>query len=532
MEVYRAFTQADLVQPYLEKIENIRHLRPKYSLLEKIIRFLGKLGVQEMMEPLGQLVFVDNEGIRLAVIDAFEFLDNRACLNYLLTAAKLFKGYVAERALNLINKFKDTNAILPLLYMLGEDKSQKGDLIFNILNGYDQDSLMKLVTTYLSQEDTALVDATLQYLKKTGNMDLTRAIREKYKENQTTKNVTGAFVSSLHDTLNFEIKNIGDLVLIGLKGILDVYTLPRLKRVMEAIITHGHTKVLFLCDQLDTLDRKAIAYLNKIDRNLKKMLGGIKYVKLDCLTIVEKKRLLPKADFFSSMPKAASSFSVMRRAKSILVDNVMVRDNAVIEVTFKAEGQEKTRTTSVLDADQFRVNLAWQIFDKSDIFERFINDRIKLTFVKDNDVLEAQSKVTEQVKAPVPCITIMRPRMACTVDRRKEIRVNCHFNVNFYHVSRGTEVAPAPLPGVCLNVNASGILYVSPLLLPEGSFGILQFPVEEIKVGKILGQIVRRNERVERSKMLYEYGINFAKILDYDRMTIKKFVFDKISKGE
>ena len=97
---------------------------------------------------------------------------------------------------------------------------------------------------------------------------------------------------------------------------------------------------------------------------------------------------------------------------------------------------------------------------------------------------------------------------------------------------RSGNVAPTPLPGLCLNINSGGVLFVSPLQLAHGSFFILQFPQEEVAVGKILGQIVRRNERIEKGQMLFEYGINFARILDSDRMKIKKYVFDKISAGE
>ena len=537
-EVYKSFIDAGLAEVYLDKIEKYRQSVTKYPMLIKTITFLGLLGAQEMMDPIGQLVFVDNDKVRMAVIDALEELDNRGCLNFVLTGAKLFSLGVAKRSLKLITNLQDTNAILPLLYMLGEAEPDRLELIFDVLRSYDQDVLLKIVSNYLCQDDKALINSTLQYLEKTGNVDITRAIREKFQIGDEKKSTAGSGKtlsgrrSAFKETLDFEVKNIGDIILIGLKGVLDVYTLPRLKRVMEAICTHGHTKVILPCGRLDKIDADSSSFIAEVDTHMQRLLGGLRIVGLDCINEVDRKRLLPKAVFCGNLAKAASSFSVVRRSKYVMVDDDLVGREKLLEVTFKTDGQEKTRTTPVLTSDQFRLTLAWQVFDKTDIFQKFINDRIKLTFVKDNDVLEAQSKVVEQYKGPVPSIMVMRSRMACTVERRKAIRVNCHFNINFYQVMRSGNVAPTPLPGLCLNINSGGVLFVSPLQLAQGSFFILQFPQEEVAVGKILGQIVRRNERIEKGEMLFEYGINFARILDSDRMKIKKYVFDKISAGE
>ena len=100
-EVYKAFIDAGLAEVYLDKIEKYRQSLTKYPMLIKTITFLGLLGVQEMMEPIGQLIFIDNDKVRMAVIDALEELDNRSCLNFVLTGAKLFSLGVAKRSLKL-----------------------------------------------------------------------------------------------------------------------------------------------------------------------------------------------------------------------------------------------------------------------------------------------------------------------------------------------------------------------------------------------------------------------------------------------
>ena len=528
--IYDFFNQAGLGRKYLEKIEKYRQSPDKTTLLAGIIRFIGKLGDQEMMEPIGQVIFTNNDEIRLAVVDALDYLDNRSCLNYLMTAVKLFSPDVAARALEVISKFKDKNSMLPLLYALGEAVGANISGIARVLKTYDQKELLEIIYSNISREDKDLVLASILYLEMIGNIEVARKMREEYNIGTSVAQSQGADAAA-HATLEFEVKNIGELVLIGLKGILDLYTLPRLQRVMDAIVTHGHDKVLLMCGSLEKLDRHTSVYLNRINAKLKKMMGGLRFVKLDCLSDVELKNTLPEEDLYTDLPSAASSFSVVRSEKLLRVNDAMIAKDSKIEVTFTTAGVEKNRTTTVLESDQKRIKLSWEVVDKTDVFEEYANDNVKLTLVRDNNVMVAQTRVVEQIHFPTPSIIIHRPRMARVKDRRRAIRINTQFAVKFLKLKSLKEVSKTQLPGLCLNVSAGGILLLTPIKLAEGSIIILVFPQTEIKIGKVLGKIARRFERIEQSKLLYEYGIIFAKIMDNDRMKIKKFIFDQISIG-
>ena len=528
-QIQQAFSQAELSGKYLEKIEKFRKDFSQAQLLAQIIRFLGKLGDQALLEPLGQVIFTNQDTVRMGVIDALEYLDNKACLNYLMTAVKMFSPEVARRALKVIEKFKDKNAILPLLYALGEASGEVTYDVARVLKDFDQKEILGIIQNNLSSDDTPLINSSILYLELTGKIDIARKIRERYRVSTEIQQADGSDAVA-KTTLEFEVKHIGEMVLIGLKGILDLYTLPRLKRVTEAVVTHGYNKVLLLCEQIEKLDRSASVYLNTLDAKLKKMMGGLKFIKLECMTDQELKHSLPKVDVYPDLPTAASSFSVVRSDKLVKVNDAMLEKSSKIEVTYTTGGKDKSRTTEVLSMDDRRVTLSWEVVDKEDVFREYANDNVHLTFVRNNDVMNAQTRVFEQIHFPDQAVIIIRPRMAHVVERRREIRINTRFPMRFLQVKNLREIMKSQLPAICLNISAGGMMLLTPLKLAEGSIIILCFPPGELKMGKVLGKIARRNERVERGKLLFEYGVIFAKIMDADRMKIKKYVFDKISR--
>ncbi len=528
--LYAAFSEANLGDYYLSKIEIMRRQPACYSHLKKIINFLGKLGAQEMMEPVGHLVFMEDEIIGLALIEALEALDNARCLTFLLAAVRLYSSIVAERALDLIQRFNDKNAILPLVTMLDELSETTAARVVDVLMGFDQDEVYTIICSNLDVENEKLIGNALMYLETVGNIPKARRLREQVAaESERTGVEIKAVVEAV--PLSVDVKNIGDIVIMTLKGMLDRENLPRLKRVLEVICTHGETKVVLVCTSLQTLDSWGIAYLHDHDTKLRKMMGGIKYVDLTCIQDSMIQSHMPDAEIYERLPAAVSSFSVERSTSYVMVGEDLFRDGTQIEVTCWFEGEEKTRTTAIEDIESGRMRLSWQVFDQLDLFRTHVNDKVKLVYVKDNNVLSAQSKVASQERSPIPFINVLCPRVMHIVERRKEVRIKTHFKVDFHGLDAQGTVSKTPCPGFCLDINAGGILFLAPVMLSVSSFGILRFPSSEINLGPVLGQIVRRNERIERDRMFYEHGINFAKILDADRSKIKQYVFEKISAG-
>nr|MBC8508345.1 hypothetical protein [Chloroflexota bacterium] len=227
---------------------------------------------------------------QMAVIDSLEYSQPGTCPRNLFTALKMFGPEVAQRALVLMGKLKDRNTVIPLVYLLGEVGGLMAEQIVAILKSFDRKELAETIVSYIGEDkvnlDTELLHSWIVFLERTGDLEGARKFREHFGIEREVHHEASSEATS-GASLAFELKEAGEFAILKLQGILDLYTLSRMEKVLKLLIKNGHARILLLCGELSRLDRHAAAYLRRMDTNLRKMFGGFKLFGSTALTLPE-----------------------------------------------------------------------------------------------------------------------------------------------------------------------------------------------------------------------------------------------------
>lgn len=530
--ILEAFEKLNLRSYFLEKMDSLRHTPDMFPLLAVMVRFLGHIQDQELIEHIGQLIHLDHDDLKLAVIEAVNCFEPDHCPGYLLKAMKFFNPEVARRALDLIGKLKDKNSVLPLIYVLGEVGGLMAEKIVQVLNGFDQKELENIVTNNIilttGEKDHDLINAWIVYLERSGDVGKAEKTRRKHKIDNNTKTKVKKQTSASTLTIGFQdTQGIG---IIKLNGIFDLYTLSGFERKVMEVIRQGFAKILLLCDRLITIDRHAIAYLDQTNSNLRKIMGGIKYVHLTCLPLSQKTVLMPDAEFFETLEAGMKSYTEISSDTVVKISPELFNKEDVVEVTFTFGRQEKHRAAKILSVDENWMKLSWETFDETDMFQEFENDDIRLSFVVHDEIFTADTKVCSQAGESIPQIKILFPRTGRPVKRIIYAHGSCRIPVSFRKMKDNREVSQTSYPGICLKISEGDIQLMTPLPLTKDSHIVLNFDPSQLKIKQVIGQVDRRIEHVENGRKMYDYNIIFATIRSECRDQIKKFVFELISR--
>lgn len=522
----------DLKSRFLDKIERFKTDASKFKLLAAMVRFLGKLRDQEIIDSLGRLIDIESDEVRLALIDALEYSAAEKCPGYILDTMKLFSPRVSVRALDLIADFQDDTSVLPLLNILGEVGGLMSEKIVDTLQGFDQDRLPLIVqrnaTGTDGKPDEGLLRSWCLYLEKTGRKKDAANIRQQHQLQESEPKVEDECIQT-SKILAFELSSLKGVAILRLNGKLNLHSLAGFELTLKFIIRSGYHKIVLVCECLLSIDHHAIAYLEETNKKLQQLLGGIRYTMFKALTEAQRKTLMPSAEIFKDVAEAVESFSLGSLGTVIKIDESSFSQGDQVEVQYSIGRFDKIRAATVLYTEKNRLSIAWEILDEKDVFISYENDKVKFTFARDNERYEAKTKVIEQSDLPESHVKLMLPRIARLIERRESVLVKCRLLAIFQKILEDRTVDKTEFPGVCVKMSEEDMLVMSPVPLPEGANIVVTINPTDLDLGKVVGRISKRTEYIHRKKRFYEYQVTFVTVLDKDRIKIKKFVFNRLS---
>ncbi len=532
-KIQQSFEEKNLRSRFLSKLDGLHDDLTGYPLMAAILRFLGYIADPEIMETIAQLIYTDDDGVQMAVIDSLEYSQPDKCPRNLFAALKMFGPEVAQRALVLMGKLKDRNTVVPMVYLLGEVGGLMAEQIVAILKSFDRKELAKTIVTYVGDDkanlDMELLHSWIVFLERTGDLEGARKFREHFGiEREVHREANSEATSGT--SLTFELKEAGEFAILKLKGILDLYTLSRMEKVLKLMIRNGHARILLLCGELSRLDRHAAAYLRRMDTNLRKMFGGFKYVRLECLNFTEKKLLLPNSEFFRDASSAFASFLEEPQQQVVkLEESLMSSCGRSVDVRFSSKDVEKTRVAEILSREQNYLVLSWPVFDETDRFKEFENDDITLIITVGARLLEAKTRVCEQDEDLPPSIKVLLPRTARTIGRISHARVDCRLTVTVRKITGSQQVDKSSFPAMCTRISEQDLFLMTAVPLKEDAQVVITPDQSKIRMGSIIGRVTRRVELPMANKRFYEYTLGFISISGRDLAVLKKYVYSLIS---
>lgn len=526
------FERLNLHSRYLEKFDELRHDGLRYPLLARIIQFLGKVGDKKLIPDLANLIFVNNNQVQLAVLDALELTDDgSAGLGPLLSALKMAGNEVFSRAIKIIGNWKNPTSVLPLFYMFVEASGFKFSRLTIALKQFDYGFLSKSVIENIGapneEYDEHLLNAWILYLEQVGRIDEARSFRQKYRIG-SDRQAVAASGAHAREALSCDIKEEGSFATLTLDGVLDLYTLPSFETQVRTVIKDGYTCLIMDCSNLKEIDRQSLDYLKKTNRRLKDLLGGFKLVKFTCFTDSEKKTRLPNVEFYKSLAPAKESLKKKKTAKTLPVDDQMLKPGNMVELLYSAGGIKKNREGKIRSLDPGRITIDWPVLDVTDAFDKYVDRSIKMRLTVDNKLLEADTSVRDQSSEST--LTISRPSAARVIEQWDDIRLDCNFSVSCMKIlNPATQKLSPKFAGLCHLLSERGMELVTPTPLKKGMHIVVIFHPAELKVARLIGSVVRVTEMVKNRKKLFKCWITYAMIFNADRMKIKEVIYSRIS---
>ena len=253
-DLIETIEKLDLVTRYLDKIETFREVPSRYPLVAGIIRLLGKTGHQDFLKQLPELYPIDNDIIKLSVIEALEFAEVAVIPDCIFDSLQNVSSVVVERFLALIQRSTESVTVTNLVRRVSANGDPLNDRIMETLQAMDQMMLEKAVVEHLGSPDEEDVDqpllkAWMAFLGQTGRKDDAKTVLETYtaKVNEQSEHVQTAIKKT---TMLLEVKNIEGAALIEILGSLDVHSLPKLEKTLKTMVKSGCTKIVIECGHL------------------------------------------------------------------------------------------------------------------------------------------------------------------------------------------------------------------------------------------------------------------------------------------
>jgi len=491
----------------LDKMEHWSTELRKIESLIAGITILGFLKAPNTTESIASYLYHLDSNVKKTAVDSLRSLNSPECLNYVFAPLKMSDDSLALDILDLVGSFKAKSTILPLLYAMSGTQEIVLKKILSILTSFSKKDLLTVLGNHLAEEDVELCRNVLSIFEYTGELEIARRIRAQYKVTQTIQPV------KVSDTcqLEFQIKKTGDIAIVALAGILDVYTLHKLTTIMEHLLSKGHYKILLFCEQVRKIDREAYTKIRDLAEKLNTFGGVLKVIALNSGTAKGKLNdLLGNVENYSSLKEAVMSFSLTDLDKPIRFSSGMLTPGTTIELEVKAGLNVETRFTKVLSFDGQYCVLEWASRQGEDVFKETLSPDVKIIIPVRNLIVAFKAHIVEQVFSPEPCVTLSKPRMGRVIAQRRHVRVATDLPLLFFHVLDSTKVRKG-LQGLCKNISVGGILLSTRENIPVNDIAILLFSDHpELRGKKLLAKVAWRGKSLSSQGPTFEHGLNFV----------------------
>ena len=520
----RRFRLTDVLLDRLERWQTAPDFFPAVA---AILSVLGYVGGHSVVAPVSQCLFHHDDEVKQAAIGCLETLTLPECVSYLYAPLKLSSDTMALNILDLMARFHDRRSIIPLLGTLGATTSVVKERIIQVLAGYDSTVVEKEIDGHLDGTDRSLCRAALMFYERSGHLAEARKLRTRF---QMEDRLGDAQQTGPAAELGVEVKLVGDIAVIALAGILDMYSLPTLTGVLETLVYNGRFKLLIMCEQVESIDRESLKSINRLAENLEAFGGTLKMVALDAADISTKHELLPRVHEYPTIRESIRSFETGDLARMIRFNEEMVPPGKWVELNVHTGSRSWSRRTRVIRHDGGSPVLEWHSSDPEDVFREVLSTGVELIVVYRNVVLCFETRVEEQQFYPNPHVVLAPPRMGRAVGQRQHVRVPSSMPVVF-HLQEGTSHLRKNLRGTCRNVSAGGLLISSGEALPMHGIIALKFEEDrDLGTHGIVGKIVSRGRSCAAGDGGgIEYGIQFLNIPGDTRLAIGRLVFRTIS---
>lgn len=520
--------QVSLQDHIMKSIEMWKGDKILATVVAAMLTILGFVGDESHVNQIVTFLYHMDKTIQTAAVDSLKRIGSPSCLNYLYSPLKLAEPDLGHKILNLVGLFRNRSCIIPLLAALGDFPPDMQKQAVAILCSFPVNELQSYIKGNLDIKDPDMCRNAVLLFEMSGQLEAARRIR---KMSGLTETLSSTPLSH-QGKLEFQVKKTGDIGLVALAGVLDIYTLPKFQKLIETMVTKGHLKLLLFCEQVTKTDVEFLIALENLAQKLESYSGSLMIIGLHAIDKNHAQKYLKKIEIFSDVKKALMSFSRQHRERTVRFTDDMARIGLVVEVEVQSGSKSWTRHTKVVGYDGKNLTLEWISRGEMDIFQDYLSQAIKLTLVYKNTVITFNADVSEQVFHPAPIIIVAVSKMGMVIDRRRHVRASSQMPVSFHHVITSSNIRK-DLQGQCLNISAGGMMLSTRENIPINDLVLVCFEEgSEFKDKKVLGRVVRVTERVAEEAVYNDFGISFLQIQAGVMAVITQFVFETLSSSE
>ncbi len=493
--------------------------------LDAALEILGIIGDETTIDIITGYLYHCSNDIKDTAIECLQKINSPICIKHLFTPLKLATPDQKIKIIDLIGSFMDKSSILPLIYAMSELPELMRDKILSIITRFPPEELGKVLDNHLTQEDQDLCRNALTILEKAARFDTARRVRSRYRAADSIAPINYPQITGLE----FQIKKTGDIAIVALAGTMDIYTLPRMSQVLEALFNKGHVKLLLFCEQVYKLDNSALIALSDLAQKVACLGGLIKIISLKITDEYQRETLLKDIEHYPTMKEAIVSFSKEESSRAVTFASEKATPGTLIELQVFAGSKPQTRSTRVISFDGHYLVLEWNSKLHEDTFREGLGTNVKVVIAQQNEVFEFDSRVIDQAFPPDSRISLSRPRMGRVVAHRRHARAETTFPVVFFHVIDNQNIRK-DLKGVCRDISLGGLRLHTHERLKINDMAVVLFTGHpQVSKLKVLGKIVRVSKSLSKETTCFEYGISYAHLQPTDREKIAGLVIDIIS---
>ncbi len=509
----------------MEKMDNWASDPGKFEMVVAALGIIGQISDESVVETVAQHLRHVDYTIKSTAIKTLQNIGSPKCLKFLFPTLKLADEPVALLILDLIGSFEAPETILPLLHVMGRSEEAVKKKILSFLTSFPPDQLETVIEGNLNNAPPGLRRNALRLFEATGRVEAARRIREQFKDDVEIKPV----VKQTTDQLSCKIKTSGDMAMLSLSGILDVYTLPKLSQTLKSLFTKGNMKIFLACNHLKTVDDNALRSLNNLGGKIEPFGGLLMLISMDSVSQAKRETFLNKVEYYNTLKEAVMSFSPSKLEEAVPLSKEMLEPGTRVELLVQAGLNTSTRVVNIVSFDGKNLVLEWFLRSVGEVFKEDLNSNVKITLLNRNQVVTFESAVIQQVFLPEPYITLSRPRKGRVVDYRRQVRVAIDIPVTFYHILSNKQIRK-DLSGQCRNLSIGGMLLATQEEVPENDIIVSVFTGQHLLEGqKAPGQVVNSHKTITTEGICFEYGISFLQIQDALKDRIAQIVYDEIS---
>ncbi|MBI5207787.1 MAG: HEAT repeat domain-containing protein [Candidatus Firestonebacteria bacterium] len=323
------------------------------------MRSLGEIKDSRAVEPLVTLLINEDLALQIIIIESLEKIDpkwkeNNVVKNFIAQLINNLKDNnpdIRNKAILLIGKIKDINAVDPLIDILLDNDYETRKIIIEALNQIDlnwqkNEHVKKLIDRFISE----LGNSDLHY--RTIKIEALKDIAPEYEKSELVNKIVDHFINNLN-VKDYNIKRQAIMVLGELKH----------PRAIEVLITSSFIKI----DEIDK--EETIRALDNIDMNWRKSNAAIDAVSYSI-------KILKEDNFVEAQAK--TMFGEINDPQKMIVF-IKIRCNAVIVLgEIKNSQTIEPMIPLLLDEDPYFRGTVIRALDNIDTNWRKNNVAVKL----------------------------------------------------------------------------------------------------------------------------------------------------------